>query len=202
MRRLLAAALLSVGSLVLTANPAAAKDSAPFYGPLEVRIVGANGQIQTFIARSQEDAQGADELVKQISGGMHEPAGPIEEAAMTLPHYRVGITHLAVSYPTMPWARMPETEFIYYPGGDGSSFLMVEFSPENAVLQERWIEPAPAVKAMLQRHLNGLPPIGSGLPSVEPASSPPWGVALGVVLLAALSMLFFEDRRRWRRANK
>ncbi len=199
MRRVFAALLLSVGALALTASPAAAEASYPFYGPLEVRIVGANGEMRAFIALSREDRQGASALVRQITSAMQGPAGPIEEAGPTLPRYRIGIRHLAVSYPTMPWARMPQTEFIYYPGGGGVSFLMVEFSREDATLQQRWIAPAPTVSAMIQRHLKGLAPIGSGVPSAEGASTPPWELVIGAIVLAAVSVLFLEDRRRWRR---
>ena len=197
MRRLAAATLLCIGSLGLTASQAAAKDIYPFYGPLEVRIVGANGDVRAFIALSREDTQGAAELVNQITGAMNWPAEPIEEAATTLPHYRIGISHLAMNYPTMPWARMSETDFIYYPGGDGASFLMVEFSQGDATLQERWLEPAPLVSAMIQRHLKGLAPIGSGAAETEGAATPPWGLIVGAALLAGLSILFVEDRRRW-----
>ena len=180
----------------------AAKDTYPFYGPLEVRIVGANGEMRAFIALSREDTQGASALVKQVTSAMQGPAGPIEEAAPTLPHYRIGISHMAVSYPTRPWARMPETDFIYYPGDDGVSFLMVAYGRNDATLQQRWIAPAPTVSAMIQRHLKGLAPIGSGVPSVAGATTPPWELIIGAALLAGLSVLFVEDRRRWRLDRK
>ena len=190
--------MVCIGSLALTTRPVAAKDIYPFYGPLEIRIVGAHGEARAFIALAPEDTHGASELVKQITGAMQGPAQPIEEAAATLPHYRIGISHMAVSYPTMPWAQRSETTFIYYPGGDGASFLMVEFSQSDTALQERWVEPAPAVTAMIQRHLKGLAPIGSGAPEVEGASTPPWRLIVGAVLMTGLSILFIEDRRRWR----
>ena len=199
MRRLVAATVLCIGSLVLVASPAAAGDIDPFYGPLEVRIVGANGEMRDFIALSREDTQGASVLVKQITSALPGPPQPIEEVAATLPHYRIGISHMAMSYPTMPSARKSATTFIYYPGGDGASFLMVEFGQADAVLQDRWVAPAPAVSAMIRRHLKGLAPIGTGAAEAESPSPPPWGLIAGAVLLAGLSLLFLEDRRRWRR---
>lgn len=191
--------MLATGSLALTASPAAAKDIYAFFGPLEIRIIGA-GDVRDFVAMSPEDRLGAAALVKQISGAMQTPAQPIEEAAATLPHYRLGVGHLAMDYVTTPWARMSETSFVYYPGGHGSSFLMVEFSPDNAALEERWIVPSPEVRAMLDRHIQGLAPIGmdSASPGAPTAS---WGILVGAVLLAGFTWMLFEDRRRWRVAG-
>ncbi len=53
------ATLLAIGLAGLTTVPAAASDISPFFGPLEVRIFGANGDLRDFIARSAEDRRGA-----------------------------------------------------------------------------------------------------------------------------------------------
>ena len=189
------ALLLAVGLGWLTALPAAAGSTSVLAGPLEIRIIGANG-LRDFIAQSPEDRRGAATLLKQVAGAMEGPTQPIEEAAAVLPHYRVVVRRQLPSYLPGPWPRPTETSFNYYPGGVGTSFLMVEFSQSNAALEDRWMLPSPEVSALLARHLAGLPPIGSGL-STESTSAPPWGMAIGVVLLAGFGAMLFEDRRRW-----
>ena len=188
--------LLAVGLLWLAALPAAASAIDPYQGPLEIRIFGANGVARDFIARSPEDRRGAVALVNQIDGAIQGPTQAIEESAVMLPHYRIGVSHLGPTYVTTPWARLSETSFIYFPGLQANNFMVVEFTQGRAALEQRWILPAPEVAALLERHLLGLPPIGSEVSS-EAADSPPWGMAIGVVLLAALGAMLVEDRRRW-----
>ena len=113
-----------------------------------------------------------------------------------LPHYRVVVRRLPPSYLTGSWPRPTETSFIYYTGVASTSFLMVEFSQSDAALEDRWMLPSPEVSALLERHLKGLLPIGTE-PSAESTSAPPWGMAIGVVLLAAFGAMLFEERRRW-----
>ena len=192
--RCIASALLAVSLVGLSSLTALAAHPASPSGPLEIRIVGANG-LRDFIALSPEDRRGATALLNQVAGAMDGPAQPIEEAAATLPHYRIVVRRLGPSYFVNPWPRPTETSFIYYPGGEGTSFLMVEFSQSDAALEQRWMLPSPEVSALLERHLQGLPPIGSELPH-ETNRAAPWGMAIGVVLLAALGALLVEDRRR------
>jgi hypothetical protein len=163
-----------------------------------VRIFGANGDLRDFIARSAEDRRAAAALVDQIAGTIEGPAKPIEEAAIMLPHYRIGVSHLALSYVTTPWARMSETSLIYFPSERGTSFLVIAFARGDAVLEQRWIATSPDVAALLQRHLQGLPPIGMEPPPRGTASEP-WNLALGATLLAGLSLILLPDHRRWRR---
>ena len=179
----------------LTVQPVAASDGAVLSGPLEIRIIGANG-LRTFVALSPEDRRGAAALLNQVGGALEGPAQPIEEAAAMLPHYRVVVRRLPPSYLTGSWPRPTETSFIYYTGVEGTSFLMVEFSQSDAALEDRWMLPSPEVSALLERHLKGLLPIGTE-PSAESTSAPPWGMAIGVVLLAAFGAMLFEERRRW-----
>lgn len=175
-----------------------AKDTYPFYGPLDIRIIGANGDMRDFIALSDVDRKSALTLVAQLSGAMQQPAEPIEEAAQTLPHYRIVVNHLGKTYPTMPWAaRSPDMSVVYYPGGQGVSFLMIAESQADPDAAGRWVEPAGDVTAMLERHLHGLAPIGTDAARAR-VSTAPLGLALGAVLIAAVSLLLFEDRRRWR----
>ncbi len=195
-RRCGAATLLALGLAALTAVPAAAKDSYAFYGPLEIRILGANGELRDFVALSTADRRGASALVAQITGAMRGPAQPIE-GPPALPHYRIGVSHLGLTYVTMPWARLSETSFVYYPGDAASSFLMVEFKQDDAALQERWLEPSPEVAALLERHAQGLTPIGMEA-AARSATTDSWGIAIGAVLLAIFIMMLFEDRRRSR----
>ncbi len=176
--------LLAVGFGWLTALPAAASAIDPYQGPLEIRIFGANGVARDFIARSPEDRRGAVALVNQIDGAIQGPTQAIEESAVMLPHYRIGVSHVGPTYVTTPWARLSETSFIYFPGLQANNFMVVEFTQGRAALEQRWILPAPEVAALLERHLLGLPPIGSEVSS-EAADSPPWGMAIGVVLVAA-----------------
>jgi len=192
--RCIASALLAVSLVGLSSLTALAAHPASPSGPLEIRIVGANG-LRDFIALSPEDRRGATALLNQVAGAMDGPAQPIEEAAATLPHYRIVVRRLGPSYFVNPWPRPTETSFIYYPGGEGTSFLMVEFSQSDAALEQRWMLPSPEVSALLERHLQGLPPIGSEVPH-ETNRAAPWGMAIGVVLLAALGALLVEDRRR------
>jgi len=185
---------MAIGLAGLAAVPAAA--AYPSSGPLEIRIFGADGDVRDFLPRSDEDRRGAIALVNQIAGAIQGQAQPIEEAAVMLPHYRIGVSHLGLTYLTTPWARGSETSLIYFPGGRAASFLVVEFGRGRASLDQRWILPDPEVAAMLQRHLRGLLPIGLQ-PAVRLSARAPWSAALGVLLLAGISVRLFEDRRRW-----
>ena len=187
---------MAIGLAGLTAVPAAANDTNPYLGLLEIRIFGANGDLRDFLARSAEDRQGAVALIDQIEGAIQGPAQPIEEAAVMLPHYRIDVSHLGPTYLTAPWARMSETSFIYFPGGEANSFMVVEFTQGRDAVEQRWILPDPEVAALLARHLQGLRPIG-GEPAVRATTAAPWNMALGAVLLAAISLRLLEDRRRW-----
>ncbi len=191
-----AAIVLALGFAALTAVPVAAKDTYAFYGPLEIRIVGANGELRDFVALSTADRRGASELVKQLTGAIQGPAQPVE-GPPALPYYRIGVSHLGLTYVTTPWARLSETSFIYYPGDAASSFLLVEFRQGDAALQQRWMPPSPEVAALLERHLEGMSPIGTETPA-SAATTQSWGIAVGAVVLAILSLTLFEDRRRWR----
>lgn len=200
-RRLAAGGLLAIGLASLTAVPAAAKDTYPFFGPLEIRIAGANGDLRDFIALSAEDRRGANLLVAQLAGAMQERSQPVERAAAGLPHYEIGVSHLGMTYVTTPWARMSETSFRYYPGGEGPSYLLVRFSQGNAIVEERWLIPSRAVTAMIDQHARGLAPIGAEA-GTSGGGWGTWGIALGAALLAGLTLALIEDRRRWRRGGE
>jgi hypothetical protein len=187
---------MAIGLAGLAAVPAAAGDTYPSSGPLEIRIFGANGDVRDFLPRSAEDRRGANALVKQIAGAIQGQAQPIEEAAVMVPHYRIGVSHLGLTYLTTAWARGSETSLIYFPGGQAASFLVIEFGQGRASLDQRWILPDPEVAALLQRHLLGLVPIGLQ-PGAPVTATAPWSLALGVLLLAGISLRLFEDRRRW-----
>src|SRR6267143_7214650 len=92
------------------------------------------------------------------------PAQAIEESAVMLPHYRIEVSHLGPAYVTNPWARLLETTFIYFPGGHANSFTVVEFAQRRASLEQRWILPDPEVAALVDRHLQGLHPLGLDSP--------------------------------------
>jgi hypothetical protein len=186
---------------LLTAVPAVAKDSVRVSGPFEIRIFGANGEFRDFIARSADDGRGALALADQIAGAIRGPAQPIEEAAIMMPHYRIGISHLGPTYLATPWARTSETSVIYFPGAQESSFLVVEFTQRDAALEQRWISPTPEVAALLQRHLQGLLPIGTEQAGRRTATEP-LSIVPGLLLLAGLSLMMFEDHRRWRLKEK
>jgi hypothetical protein len=188
---------MAIGLAGLAAVPAAATDTYLSAGPLEIRIFGANGEVRDFLPRSGEDRRGAIALVNQIAGAIQGQAQPIEEAAVMLPHYRIGVSHLGLTYVTTPWSRISETSLIYFPGGHAASFLVVEFGQGRAALDQRWILPDPEVAALLQRHLLGLLPIGLLQPAARGTARGSWSTALGVLLLAGISMRLFEDRRRW-----
>jgi hypothetical protein len=188
---------MAIGLAGLAAVPAAATDTYLSAGPLEIRIFGANGEVRDFLPRSGEDRRGAIALVNQIAGAIQGQAQPIEEAAVMLPHYRIGVSHLGLTYVTTPWSRISETSLIYFPGGHAASFLVVEFGQGRAALDQRWILPDPEVAALLQRHLLGLLPIGLLQPAARGTARGSWSTALGVLLLAGISLRLFEDRRRW-----
>jgi hypothetical protein len=193
-RRCGCAAVLAIGLAGLTAAPAAAGDT--HLGLLEIRIFGANGAVRDFLARSAEDRRGAAALVNQIDGAIEGPAQAIQDSAIMLPHYRIDVSQLGPSYVTSPWARLSEVNFIYLPGGQANSFMVVEFTQGPAALEQRWILPDPEVAAFLERHLQGLRPIGLE-PALRDATPAPWNIALGVVFLAAIGIRLFDDRRRW-----
>jgi hypothetical protein len=192
---------MAIGLAGLTAVPAGAGDINRHLGPLEIRIFGASGAMRDFLARSAQDRLGADALMHQIDGAIQGPAQPIDEAAVMLPHYRIEVSHLGPTYVTAPWARLSQTSFIYFPGGQAAGFMVVEFTQGQTALEQRWILPAPEVAALLERHLQGLPPIGLE-PAARATATAPWNIALGAVLLAAISLRMFEDRRRWRLSEK
>ncbi len=187
---------MAIGLAGLTAVPAGASDTNLHRGPLEIRIFGANGAARDFLARSAEDRLGADALINQIDGAIQGAAQPIDEAAVMLPHYRIEMSHLGTTYVTSPWARLSQTSFIYFPGGQAPSFMVVEFAQGHAALEQRWILPAPKVAALLERHLQGLRPIGLE-PAAQSTTTAPWNIAVGAMLLAAIGLRLFEDRRRW-----
>jgi hypothetical protein len=200
-RRLAAGSLLAIGLASLTAVPAAAKDTYPFFGPFQIRIVGANGDIRDFIALSAEDRRGASLLVEQVMSAIRgaAPPPPNESGAAGLPHYQIGVSHLGMTYDTTPWARLADPSFSYYPGGEGPTYLLVRFDRGDAA-QERWLIPSPAVAAMIDQHARGLAPIGTE--AVAAGGGPgTWEIVLGAALLAGLTLLLIEDRRRWRRGG-
>lgn len=188
---------MAIGLAGLMPVPAAAGDHFPYAGPLEIRIFGANGAVRDFLARSAQDQRGAVALVNQIDGAIEGLPQAIEESAVMLPHYRIEVSHLGPAYVTAPWARLSDTSFIYFPAGHDNSFMVVEFTHGRAALDQRWILPDPDVAALLDRHLQGLPPIGLGDP-IRPNTTMPWNIALGAVVLAVIGLRLFADRRRWR----
>lgn len=177
--------------------PAAARDF--FAGPLQIRIVGANGESRGFLAVSDADRQAALALVKELTTKLRAPAQPIEEAAATLPHYQLKLGQLGFNYVEL-LPLTADTTMIYYPGGDGQSFLMLDSRGRTPATDEWWIEPSPAITGMIDRHLDGLLPIGAPASSAG-TSTAPWGVLIGAVLLAGLTLVLWEDRRRWLRRN-
>jgi hypothetical protein len=195
-----AAILLVLGLATMTAVPAAAKDTYAFYGPLEIRIVGANGAMTDFVALSTADRRGASALVRELAGAIQGPA-LTSDGPPAMPYYRIGVSHLGLTNVTMPWARLSDTSFIYSPGDASSSFLLVEFRQGDAALQQRWIEPSPEVASLLVRHLQGLTAIGTQT-SAPTATTDPWGIAIAAMVLAVLSLMLVEDRRRWRRGGE
>jgi hypothetical protein len=192
---------MAIGLVGVTAVPAAANDTFPSRGPLEIRISGANGGVRDFLAQSADDRRGASALINQIADAIEGPADAIEESAVMLPHYRIEVSHLGPAYVTAPWARRSDTSFIYLPGGQDASFMVVEFTQGQAARDQRWILPAPEVAALLQRHLRGLRPIGLE-PAARATTTPPWNVAVGALLLAGISLRLMDDRRRWRLREK
>ena len=188
---------MAIGLAGLAAVPAAANDTYPASGPLEIRIFGANGEVRDFLPRSAEDRRGAAALVSQIAGAIQGQAQPIDEAAVMLPHYRIGVSHLGLTYVTSPWSRTSETSLIYFPGGHAASFLVVEFGQGRAALDQRWILPDPEVAALLERHLQGLVPIGLSGPGARVTARGSWSMGIGLLLLAGIMLRLFEDRRRW-----
>jgi hypothetical protein len=199
-RRFGSAILLTLAAAVLTALPAAGIDTYPA-PPLEVRIFGAQGAVRDFIIVSAQDRRAAAALLDQVSGALGGPVQPIEDAAATFPHYQIGVSRLGPTYITDPWLRTSETRFIYYPGWQDTSFLVIQFSQHDAALEQRWILVAPDVASLLRRHLQGLPPIG-----LEPASpgvaSEPADLPFGALLLTGFSLLLLEDGRRLSRQKR
>jgi hypothetical protein len=199
--RCAAAILLALGLASMTAAPAAAKDTYAFYGPLEIRIVGANNALRAFVALSTADRRGASALVEELAGAMQGSALPID-GPPAMPHYRIGVSHLGLTYVTMPWARFSDTSFIYYAGAS-RTFLLVQFRQGDAPLQQRWTQPSPEVSSLLARHLQGIAPIGiEASASANTATTDPWEFAIGAMVLAVLSLMLVEDRRRWRLGGK
>jgi hypothetical protein len=192
---------MAIGLVALAAVPAVAGDRFPDSGPREIRIFGANGAVRDFLPRSQEDLRAAAALVSQIDGAIEGPVQAIDESAVMLPHYRIEVSQLGPAYVTNPWARLVETSFIYFPGGHDKSFMVVEFAQGRAALEQRWILPDPEVAALVDRHLQGLRPIGLEAP-LRSTGTVHWSYALAAVLLAAIGVRFFADRRRGRFGHK
>jgi len=181
-----------------TALPAAARDTYSLSGPIEIRLVGAAGQARDFLVVSSEDRRAASSLLQQVRvHGLQPPAEPIAEMAWSLPHYRLGIGQLGYNDGVV-WPRLPETTFVYYPGGAGKSFLMLDSNGRSLETDGWWLETSPDVAAMLQRHVDGLAPIGSVAVVTPTSSTSPWGLVVGGIVLSGLSLILIEDRRRWR----
>src|SRR5260370_41296895 len=125
-----------------------------------MRIVGAKGAMRDFVGLSTADRRGVPALIKELAGAMQGPALP-SDGPPAMPYYHIGVSHLGLTYVTMPWARLSDTSFIYSPGDASSTVLLVEFRRGGAPLQQRWIEPSPEVAALLARHLEGLSAIGT-----------------------------------------
>jgi hypothetical protein len=190
--RFAAASIFAVALLALSAAPAAARETLD--GPIVIQIVGANGQVRDFLAESAQDDRAVLALIQKLSGNLKPPADAIAQAAFSLPHYEIGIGQFAYVTVMRP---VPATTLIYYPGGEGQSFLMLESGGRNAS-DGSWFEPTPEIASLLQRHLQGLPPIGA--PGAGgPATTPPWELIAGSMVLATLALILWEDRRRWRR---
>jgi hypothetical protein len=183
---------MAIGLAGLAAAQAAASETPT--GPLEIRIFGANGEVRDFLARSAEDRRGAAALVNQIEGAIEGPSQEIQDSAILLPHYRMDVSQLGPTYVTVPWARLSETSFIYLPGGQANSFMVVEFLHARSVIEQRWIQPDPEVAALFARHLGGLQPIGLE-PAANDAPTARWNIGLGAILLAAISLRVFGVRR-------
>jgi len=181
-----------------TALPAAARDTYFLSGPIEIRLVGAAGQARDFLVISPDDRRAASSLLQQVRDhGMQPPAEPIAEMAWSLPHYQLGIGQLGYNDGVI-WPRLPETTFIYYPGGTGQSFLMLDSKGRNLETDGWWVATSPDVAAMLQRHVGGLAPIGTVDVLPQTSATFPWGLVVGAIVLSGLSMILVEDRRRWR----
>lgn len=189
--------MLALGLAVVTVIPAAAKDTYALFGPLEIQIGGADGDLRQFMALSADDRRAAAVLVTQLADAIQGRGQTVDTTAPALPHYRISVSHMGLNYPTMPWSRTSDTSFMYYPGGDGRSLLVAEFSRGGGMLEARSIQPSAEVAAMIQRHLQGLAPISSGT-SAANEGNVPWGIAVGAALLAIVTAMLAEDRRRWR----
>jgi hypothetical protein len=142
----------------------------------------------------------APAAAKELAGAVQGPALPID-GPPGMPHYRIGVSHLGLTYVTMPWARFSDTSVIYYPGEASRTFLLAEFRQGDAPLQQRLIQPSPEVASLLARHLQGIAPLGTEAPA-NSAPTDPWEFAIGAMVLAVLSLLLVEDRRRWRLGGK
>lgn len=197
MRRWLASATIALGLAAVTTIPAAAKDTYALFGPLEVQILGAGGDIRQFTAMSSDDRIAATMLVAQLDHAIQGEGRAVGAPSTDLPHYRIGVSHLGLSYPTMPWSLVRDPSFAYYPGGDGPSYLYVEFGGRGTGLERRTIRPSPEVASMLERHLAGLSPISGSEPAAG-AGDGSWGLIVGALLLAIVVAMLAEDRRRWR----
>jgi hypothetical protein len=167
----------------------------------ELRIAGANGQHDVLI-RSPEDRRGAASLAGQLAAATVGALSAVEAAGPMLPHYRVGLRHVSLSYAAAPWTVANEVRFTYYPGRPGHEFLLVAFARAD-VQEERWIAPDSAVTAMLTRHAQGLSPIvgpvagpAAGRAAGLGTAASGWPTIAGIGLIAALVLLLFEDRRR------
>src|SRR2546423_12936862 len=119
----------------------------------------------------------------------------MRQSGVLLQKCEIELHHLGPAYVTNPWARLLETTFIYFPGGHDNSFMVVEFAQGRASLEQRWILPDPDVAALVDRHLQGLRPIGQEAPLLGTTSAPS-SYALGVLVVAAIGVRLFGDRRR------
>ena len=195
MRRAFLRCLFAVGAALglLAGLPTTglARDNYVLTGQIEIRIVGANGQARDFLAISPTDRQGASTLIDWLA------SAPSSERTGTdllagLPHYRLGIGRLGYGGGTTVWPRLPETTLAYYVGDSHHAFAVLDGAQFRA---DSAVELPADVTAMIDGHLDGLPPlnaeIGSGV------STAPWGMVLGAFLLALLVVVVWEDRRRW-----
>lgn len=186
--------------LSATVIPAAARESYWLANPIEIRMVGAEGQARDFVVVSPQDRKAAAALLTQLSQDLQAPAEPITETATTRPHYRIGLERRRMTFVPV-WPNVPPTNLVYYDGGSASSFLMLDSPAHNEANDGWWVQPLPEVSALLHRHLQGLPPMAASPASVE-TPTPPWEIGLATVILSGLILALLEDRRQWSGARK
>jgi hypothetical protein len=114
LNRLAIAGLLMTVVWLMVGVGAAAKESQD-YGLLTVQLIGADGKLRSFDARSVEQRQNARFLVQELDLASLAETVSSSPPSMSA-HYQILVKQEPRLVAPLPWANLGSAHFYYYPG--------------------------------------------------------------------------------------